>query len=308
MIAEVILLRPLWLLALGPVLAGAVWVWRRRLAGDWAGVVDPELMAVLRRLGLVTRGGQGRLRFLPFVAAAVVCLALSGPAVLRPGAVELRALDPMILMMDLSPSVVADGAVLGQAQSAAAMLLEGAGGRPVGMVVYAADAYLASAPTTDAASLSGMVGVLGPGTMPVVGSRPDIALSMARDLFAGSEGTGLGGADLVVISDGGGTGPRATEEAARLASDGARVWALTLSASAEGAPVADPAGLAALARAGGGADYPADDARALLERIASVRIARLVEDPQAGTAFRDYGPWLLPAVLLALFPLFARRR
>ncbi|MFT4151846.1 MAG: VWA domain-containing protein, partial [Paracoccaceae bacterium] len=231
---SVLLLRPLWLIALLPVLAAAVWVRRRRLAGDWAQVVDPALMPALRRLGLLAEGGRNRTAMLPFLAAAVMSVALAGPAVLRPGAVAWKALDPMVLMLDLSPSVVADVRVLGDLQVAAATLLARSEGRPVGMVVYAADAYLASAPTSDAQSLQGLIAVLGQGTMPVVGSRPDIALSMARDLFGGKDGPGIGGADLVVISDGGGAGPRATEEAARLAHDGARVWALALPRAAEG--------------------------------------------------------------------------
>lgn len=308
MTGDLLLLRPWWLLALLPVLAGAVWVWRRRHAGSWAAVVEPELMAALQRLGRITRGGRGRALLLPFAAAALIALALAGPARLQPGAVAFRALDPMVLMIDLSPSVVADPKVLGEAQAAAARALDGAEGRPVGLMLYAADAYLASAPTSDADSLRGLIGVLGQGTMPVVGSRPDIALSMARDLFATGDGTGIGGADLVVISDGGGTGPRATEEAARLAHDGARVWALALPRAADGAPAADPAGLAALAKAGGGAMLPAAEAPALAPRIATLRRARLVEDPQAGTAFQDFGPWLLPLALVALFPLFRRRR
>ncbi|MEZ5797745.1 MAG: VWA domain-containing protein [Paracoccaceae bacterium] len=308
MSGAMVLLRPWWLLALPAILAAAVWAWRLRSAGAWGRVVAPELMAALKRLDRITHGLRGKTMVLPFVAAGVTAAALSGPALLRPGAVAFRALDPMILMLDMSPSVVADARVLGEAQAAAAGLLAGADGRPVGLLLYAADAYLASAPTSDADSLLGLVGVLGEGTMPVVGSRPDIALSMARDLFGATEGPGIGGADLVVISDGGGAGPRATEEAARLAHDGARVWALVLPQSAEGAPAPDRTGLARMAEAGGGTALPAAQAPDLLRQIAQRRTARLVEDPQTGAAFADMGPWLLPLALLALFPMFRRQR
>lgn len=307
MSGEVVLLRPLWLVALLPVLAAALWVWRRRFAGDWAGVVSPEMMVALRRLGLIGQGARGWAVLLPFAAAAVLAVALSGPALLRPGAVSLRALDPLILVMDLSPSVVGDPKVLGEAQAAASMLLDGAEGRPVGLMLYAADAYLASAPTSDPETLRGLIAVLGQDTMPVVGSRPDIALSMARDMFGSGE-TGIKGADLVVISDGGGSGARAAEEAARLASDGARVWALALPRTSEGAPAADPAGLAALAQAGQGAALPSGQAPELAQQIAARRVALLVQDPEAGLAFQDLGPLLLPLALLILFPLFRRQR
>lgn len=305
---SVILLRPLWLLALLAVLAAAIWVRRRRMAGDWAQVVDGDLLPALRKLGLLVDGRRNRAAMLPFLAAGIMAVAMAGPAVLRPGAVAWRALDPLILVLDLSPSVVADDRVLGQLQSGAAMVLADAQGRPVGMMVYAGDAYLASAPTTDPETISGLLAVLGQDTMPVVGSRPDIALSMARDLFGGKDGPGIGGADLVVISDGGGMGARATEEAARLAHDGARVWALILPGVAEGAPAANPQGMDDMARAAGGAAVPVAEVADLTRRIAAARTARLAQDPQAGLSFRDLGPWLLPLAMLALLPMFRRRR
>ncbi|SEN27643.1 Ca-activated chloride channel family protein [Paracoccus alcaliphilus] len=302
-----ILLRPWWLLVLPLTLLAAIWMRRRRLAGAWAGVIEPALMPALRRLGLLSDGRRDPAVVLPFAAAALLALALSGPAMPRQGAVEYRALDPLVLALDLSPSVVADPRALADAQASAATLLQLANGRPVGMMVYAADAYLASAPTSDADNLSGLIAVLARDTMPVAGSRPDIALSMARDLFGGRNGPGIGGADLVLISDGGGTGPRAVEEAARLATDGARVWALTLPHAAEGAPPPNPDALAQLARAGGGDAFAMDEASALMDRIAASRTIRLAREDIAGQGFRDFGPFLLPLAMLAMLPLFRRR-
>ena len=302
-----ILLRPWWLLVLPLTLLAAIWMRRRRLAGAWAGVIEPALMPALRRLGLLSDGRRDPAVVLPFAAAALLALALSGPAMPRQGAVEYRALDPLVLALDLSPSVVADPRALADAQASAATLLQLANGRPVGMMVYAADAYLASAPTSDADNLSGLIAVLARDTMPVAGSRPDSALSMARDLFGGRNGPGIGGADLVLISDGGGTGPRAVEEAARLATDGARVWALTLPHAAEGAPPPNPDALAQLARAGGGDAFAMDEASALMDRIAASRTIRLAREDIAGQGFRDFGPFLLPLAMLAMLPLFRRR-
>lgn len=303
---SVLLLRPLWLLALLPVIAAAIWVRRRRMAGDWGAVIDPDLLPALRRLGLLTDGRRNAAAMLPFAAAAVMAVALSGPAMLRSGAVEYRALDPLIMVLDLSPSVVGDPAPLGDLQAAAAQILTASAGRPVGIMAYAADAYLVSTPTSDADSLQGLIAVLNRDTMPVAGSRPDIALSMARDLF-GADQADLGGADLVVISDGGGAGPRATEEATRLHHDGARIWSLSLR-PAQGAPPANDPALAEMARAGGGAVFPAADVATLMSRIDAARTARLARDPQAGAHFLDLGPYLLPLAMLAIFPLFRRRR
>ena len=38
------------------------------------------------------------------------------------------------------------------------------------------------------------------------------------------------------------------------------------------------------------------------------RTARLARDDTAGHSFLDLGPWLLPLAMLAILPLFRRRR
>ena len=301
-----LLLRPWWLLALLPVLALAWWVRRRRLAGDWAGIIDPVLLVPLRRLGALTDGRRDPGLMLPFIAAAVIVLALTGPARILPGAVSYRALDPLILLLDLSPSITMAPA-LADLQAAAATVMADAQERPVGIMVYGADAYLVSAPTSDAASLESLIAVLDRETMPVSGSRPDIALSMANALFA-VDGVGIGGADLIVISDGGGTDKNAVDEAARLQAAGARVWALTLDNTSPEAPAPDPAALATLAKAGGGAVAPAADARPLLQRIEASRTARLARSNTATDAVRDFGRWILILALPFAALMFRRRR
>lgn len=310
-----LLLRPLWLLALLPLLGFAYWLQRRRAVGYWSEVIDADLVPVLRRLGMLQEG-QGRgYALLPLIAAGVMILALSGPALLRRGAPEYRALDPLILLLDMSPSVVSGQKSLTGLQYAAAAVLGLSEGRPVGVLLYAGDAYLASAPTSDAHSLEGLIAVLAQDTMPVAGSRPDMALSMARDLFAtvDPETTpglvpGLVGADLVIVSDGGNIGPRALEEASRLKNDGARVWAVALGQSAEGAPPPDPAALERLSAAGGGAMRSEEDVPDLMARIETARSTKLARQVQGSSAYHDFGPWLLTLALLVLFPLFRRRR
>jgi Ca-activated chloride channel family protein len=286
-----ILLRPFWLLALAPVAALALWLWRRRAAGEWASVIDAPLLAAMRRLGHLHAAGIERAPFAACACAGLAALALAGPAVQREGAASFERRDPIVLLLDLSPSVAAGPALADL---------------PVGIMLYAADGYVASAPTTDAASLEGLVAVLSPEVMPVAGSRPDIALAEARDLFAGPGAPGTAGADLIVISDGGGA-DRALDEAARLASEGARVWTLALAPRAEGAPPPDPRALEDLARLGGGASAPARDPKPILARIEAARIARIAASAEQTLVFRDLGPWLLLAAAFPALSLFRRR-
>ncbi|WP_158617323.1 vWA domain-containing protein [Falsigemmobacter faecalis] len=308
--SELIFLRPWWLLALLPLAALAFRLWRDPPHGDWGRVIAPEMLALLQRYGWLRTGAAGRLRIWLPLSGALLVLALSGPAVPRAGQAEYRRLDPLLLLLDLSPSVVASPVALAGLQTAAMRLLQSAEGRPVGLMGWAADAYLISPPTSDAESLEGTIAVLSQDTMPVAGSRPDIALSMARDLFADPEeggGPGIGGADLVVISDGAGIRELAVEEARRLASDGARVWGLALPASAEGAPPPEPGSLRTLAQAGGGQAFDEAQTPDLARAIASAARIRLARDPQSAAALQDFGPWILGLALLALLPLFRRR-
>jgi Ca-activated chloride channel family protein len=300
-----VLLRPWWLLALLPTATLAVWLWRHRAAGEWAAIIDPALLAAMRRLGHLRAGTTDPSPFLACAAAALAAVALAGPAVLREGTDTWERRDPIVLLLDLSPSV-ASGPALADLQAAAAQVLQTAGARPVGMMVYAADGYIASAPTNDAASLQGLIAVLSPETMPVAGSRPDIALAEARDIFGDAAHADPGGADFIVISDGGGA-DRALDEARRLASEGARVSTLALAITAPGAPAANADALEALARAGGGTAAPARALRPVLDAIEAARIARIARSDEAARVFRDLGPFLLALAALPALALFRRR-
>jgi len=301
---DLLLLRPLWLLALLPVALAALWVRRRNASGGWERLVDPPLLRRMQALGLVGTGATPRLA--PFVLAALLALALAGPARLRASATAFAPMDPVVLILDLSPSITR-GPALADAQAAAALVLQSAQGRPVGLMLYAADAYLASAPTSDAATLESLIAVLDAQTMPVQGSRPDIALASARDLFLREGHPGVGGVDLILISDGGGVSPPALDEAQRLAEAGARLWTLGLASAPEGAPPADPDALARLAAAAGGANAPASAPRPLLAQIEAARLTALARSERAAMTFDDLGRWLLLAALIPALALFRRR-
>ena len=302
---SLVLLRPWWLLALLPVAGLALWLWRHRAAGEWAAVIDPPLLAAMRRLGHLRAGGTDPSPFLACAAAALFSVALAGPAVPRAGGGGFERLDPIVLLLDLSPSV-ASGPALADLQAAAAQILQSAGARPVGMMVYAADGFVASAPTSDAASLQGLLAVLSPDIMPIAGSRPDIALAEARDIFGAASHADPAGADFIVISDGGGA-DRALDEARRLASEGARVSTLALAPETPGAPLPNPDALAELARVGGGTAAPARAPRPVLAAIEAARIARIARSDDAARVFRDLGPWLLALAAFPALALFRRR-
>ncbi|WP_010394726.1 VWA domain-containing protein [Paracoccus sp. TRP] len=286
-----ILLRPLWLLALAALVLLALAIWRRGPdAGGWQAVLPPHMrrgMAALGQLG----AGTDRARYLPLAGAAALVLGLAGPAVQRAKAPVFAQSDAVVIALDMSSSV-ADGPGLKDAQAAAAGLLAQLAGRPVGLILYAGEAYLIAAPTQDPATLETQIAVLDAETMPDEGSHPAAALAMAGQLLRG-----LRRADLVLISDGGGIDQAAQAEAARLQSGGVRISALTVA----GNPPSDPEALRTIAN---GPVARFDDPYRVARSLASSGLDR---DPALRSQqYYDLGPWLALLALLSLLLRFRR--
>lgn len=291
-----ILLRPLWLLALLP-LAGLVLlrVARSPDAGGWERVMGRDMLRAMQVLGALGGRQPMWMRLLAPLALAALILGLAGPALPRTDAPVLAQADAVVLAMDLSPSV-AQGPGLDQAKLAAAGLAQGLSGRPVGLVLFSGEAFTATAPTLDVGSLQTQIGVLDGDTMPAAGSRPAAAMGMAGQMLAG-----LPRADLVLISDGGGVDAQAMAEADRLAGQGVRLWALRLTDLAPDAPAPPADALDRLVRGGEVMDWDR------MDRLAGqlVRSGGSVRDPVLqALQYRDLGPWLallvLPSLLVML--------
>lgn len=294
-----ILLRPWWLLALLP-LAGVVArrLARRPDAGGWESVMGRDMLRAMRTLGHLGGRQPAWQRLLAPGALVVLIWGMAGPALPRTDAPVLAQADAVVLAVDLSPSVER-GPGLEQAGVAAAGVAQALAGRPVGLVLYAGEAFTASAPTLDVDSLQTPLGVLDAETMPGQGSRPAAAIGMAAEMLAG-----LPRADLVLISDGGGVDASAVAAADRLAAQGVRIWALRLDGTAPGAPAAAPDALDRLVR--GGAVLPWDGMDRLAARLS--QSGGSVRDPALrALQYRDTGPWLAMLVLPALLVMLRRQ-
>ncbi len=294
---DLILLRPLWLLALpAAVLLGAL-LWRRSGGlGAWERAADPALIAAMRGLGRVTEAGRSR----SLATAALIALgglALTGPAAERRDAPTFRNLDGVVIVLDISRSVAGD-ARFRDIQAAARLAAAGAGTRRTALVVFAGEAWRASAFTTDGAALGGAISLIAPDTAPAPGSRPEEGLRLARQMLDEAE---IVAADVVLIGDGGGLGAEATTEAGLLAARGAPVSTIfTGSSGGAGA-------MAALAAAGGGAAGDLVDPFPVADRIAAGPARRLAETGFSAAVATDYGRWLLLAALVPAFLMLPRR-
>lgn len=287
-----ILLRPGWLVAL-PLLALTVLLLRRRGAdaGGWEAVMPPAMLAGMTALGHLRRGAGWR-QLAPVAGAAALALGLAGPTLPRADAPVFAQGDAVVIAIDMSDSVAA-GPALADAQAAAAGLLTRLAGRPVGLILYANEAYAVAAPTDDPATLQSQIAVLDAAIMPDEGSHPAAALSLAGQMLAG-----LKRADLVLISDGGGIDPAARAEAARLAEAGVRISALTV----EGEPSGDVPALRALAN---GAVAEAGSPGAVVAALAGRGLDR--DRALVALQYRDLGPWLAALALLPLAMQFRRQ-
>lgn len=296
---EVALLRPFWLLALAPI-AGLWLLLRRRRAGtgDWAKAVDPALMAAMAALGRVD-GGTGRAAArAALAAAALVVVALSGPAAERRESLSFRNLDGAIFVVDASRSVT-EAPGWPALQTMGRFAIAGLGARPGALVVYAGDAYVATDMTLDHGELGQTFSLIDGETAPDPGSRPERALALAADLLEAGE---VLAGDVILMTDGGGLGPPSRAAAAEIARRGARLSLVTLGAQTSGAA----AEAAAHAEAGGGRLFAAEDVEAMTAWLADDARTRLERQDFPLLFWKDFGRYALILALIPLLLLFRR--
>lgn len=304
-LAAFALLRPWWLAILPLVALLALRAaWRAAPLGDWRKAVDPALMRLMERRGGVL-GGRRQANLAAALAAGLIALALTGPALERQEAATFRNLDATVIVLDLSRSV-AEGGSLKDLRQTAQSVAEAAGTRSVALVVYAGDAYLAVSPTTDRDSLGTTLFALDADTVPDRGSHPERGLALARRTLAEAD---VVSADVVLITDGDGLGEAALREARAIRERGWRVQGLFVPAAKAlppGVPKPDRAALDGLVRAGGGVAADLTAPAPVLDAVGASTAQHLAAGGYTVLAFADYGRWLLLLAALPALLLFRR--
>lgn len=179
-------LRPAWLLLL-PLLGWLLWkLWhRQKRAGRWQMILPPAFHAVL--LG----GGSGRDSKLPWIALGLAwllaLLALLGPSWQRLEETRQRAADPLVIMLELTPQMLADDTPpnrLQQARRKLLDLLEHRRDSQTAIIVYAGSAHTLVPLSDDLATSRNLLEALDPAIMPQAGQRADLAVRKALALLA----------------------------------------------------------------------------------------------------------------------------
>ena len=312
-------LRPFWLL-LVPLLAWLIWhLWhRQQRAGRWQSLLPPAFHQVL--LGGVSRRNS-RLPWLALgLAWLLALLALLGPSWQRVEQVNLKRADPLVVVLDLSTSMLATDVAPNRLEQAKRKLLDLLHSRrdaPTGIVVFAGSAHTLVPLSDDLATTRNLLEALNPAIMPIAGQRADLGVRQALALLEqGAQGKGK----ILLI----GSSLNQQEQDGiieALGQQGERLQILGIG-TREGAPIAqegggfmkdqhgaillprlDSAELKRLASRLGGrysnASLDDSDLRRLdlLDRPQQLRDA---EEPTQLSAWADQGHWLLlPLLLLA---------
>lgn len=312
-------LRPGWLLLL-PLLAWLLWrLWHReRRAGRWELLLPPAFHPAL----LGARAGRGSR--LPWIALGLAwllaLLALLGPSWQRIEQSPLKRADPLVVLLELTPNMLAGDVAPNRLALARHKLLDLLAARQeaqTAVVVYAGSAHTLVPLSDDLETIRNLLDALAPPIMPVAGRRADLAVARGLALLEqGAQGRG----QLLLI------GSELDEQerqgiARALGGDGERLAILGIG-SPGGAPIAqedgtflkddqgaillarlDSAGLARFAdNLGGRYQSVSLDDRDLrqLGLLAGPQLLREGDQTARFDAWADQGHWLLlPLLLLA---------
>ncbi|AMB87556.1 hypothetical protein AWM79_20565 [Pseudomonas agarici] len=281
--------RPWWLLLL-PLLGRLLWqLWhRQKRAGRWQMILPSAFHRVL--LG----GGSGRDSKLPWIALGLgwtlALLALLGPSWQRVEQSTQKPSDPLVVLLELTPDMLATDVLpnrLEQARRKLLDLLRARSDAQTAIIVYAGSAHTLVPLSDDMSTSRNLLDTLKPSIMPQQGHRADLAVAKALTLLErGAQGQGR----LLLI---GSSLSEQEREGIRRALDGRRHSLLILGiGTRDGAPVVqDNGGL--LKNAQGAIQVSRLDGRRLRAFVGEVggryRQARLDESDLRGLGLLD-GP------------------
>ena len=193
-------LRPAALLALLPaLLLVALDHWRERSAGNWEKVINPQLLPFLMQ-----GESETKQRGIYWILAGwiIACLAMAGPTWQQLPQPVHKKDSALVLIMDLSPSMLAEDlkpSRLARARYKLIDILNNRGEGVSGLVVYSGEAFTLSPLTEDSNTIISLVPTLEPSLLPVAGSNLEEAVETALELAVNG---GYQQGDLLLITDG----------------------------------------------------------------------------------------------------------
>ena len=193
-------IRPYWLLALLPLTVFIFLTVRHKLRqGNWQAVCDPELLPFIlqekelkhSRAPLITSS----------LAAILAITALAGPTWQRVPTPVFRNASALVIALDLSRSMDASDikpSRLERARYKIADLLKKRKDGQTALLVYAGSAFTVTPLTNDTETINNQLRALTTDIMPAQGSRSDLAIKKAVELF---KNAGLQQGQILLITD-----------------------------------------------------------------------------------------------------------
>lgn len=200
-IAQFHWLRPWWLAALLPGIALALFLARRSgNNSNWQGVIAPDLLPYLVEQGSSTK--RQRLHWWLLLPWLCACLALAGPSWNKTPRPIHKQQTPLVILLDLSPSMWAEDVKPNRLTRARLKLIDLLNARQEGttaLIAYAGDAHVVTPLTDDTATIISLLPALNPTIMPTPGNQPLQALDKATELIGTS---GFQNGHILLVSDG----------------------------------------------------------------------------------------------------------
>ena len=185
--------RPFWLLLI-PLLGVLLWqLWHReKRSGRWQALLPAAFQSALLT---ATGGRNSRLPWLALgLAWLLALLALLGPSWQRIEQQNPKPADPLVVLLELTPEMLASDASpnrLAQAKRKLLDLLEARQDAQTAIVVYAGSAHTLVPLSDDLATSRNLLDALSPEIMPEPGKRADLAVIKALQLLErGAQGNG----------------------------------------------------------------------------------------------------------------------
>ena len=194
-------LRPFWLLALIPIAFLGWKLWNLALqSGQWRKLIPDHLLKHL------LEGEEQSLSRFPagafIVAGIIAVIALAGPAWRQISTPVEKSRTPLVLVVDLSRSMLAADPKPNRMVRAKQKLTDIVRLRKDGLtaiVAYAGDSHTVTPLTDDSSTLINMIRALSPDIMPVPGSNPEKGIARAIELM--QQGASQAGT-ILLLTDG----------------------------------------------------------------------------------------------------------
>ncbi|MDO6745728.1 vWA domain-containing protein [Gilvimarinus sp. 1_MG-2023] len=195
------LLRPMALLGLLPLLLTVIGLWyNKRSATDWQTVIDAKLLPYLTDSKTT---GSSRLLLWGLASFWLIgCIALAGPSWEKAPSQVHRNADALIILLDLSPSMLGEDIKptrLIRARLKIAELLQQRTEGDTALIAYADQAHVVTPLTEDTQTISALLPALHPRMMPAPGSRTEAAVDRAIKMLTDA---GYRNGELLLFTDG----------------------------------------------------------------------------------------------------------